>query len=53
VADALFLTILARRPTTGESKIVHEQISGSDMPAEVWREIAWALLLSSEFSMNH
>jgi hypothetical protein len=45
VVDRLFLAILSRYPTDRERKLVREQDDN--------RELAWALLLSSEFSLNH
>ena len=45
VIDRLFLAILSRYPTDAERKLAHEQNDH--------RELAWALLLSSEFSLNH
>lgn len=45
VADKLFLAILSRFPTEAERKLAREQDDN--------RELAWALLLSSEFSLNH
>jgi hypothetical protein len=54
VVEELFLTILARRPTPDEQQLVHDQFRGTDTsPDTVYRELAWALLLSSEFSLNH
>jgi hypothetical protein len=54
VLDELFLTILSRRPNSAEQKLIEEQLSTADLPAEnVYRELAWALLMSSEFSLNH
>ena len=45
VVDRLFLAILSRYPTEAERKLAREQ--------DDHRELAWALLLSSEFSLNH
>jgi hypothetical protein len=45
VLDRLFLAILSRHPTEAERKLAREQ--------DNHRELAWALLLSSEFSLNH
>ena len=45
VVDKLFLAILSRYPTGAERKLAREQDDN--------RELAWALLLSSEFSLNH
>jgi hypothetical protein len=53
VTDELFLAILARRPTVAERQLVHDQIGDNYRVEAVSRELAWALLLSSEFSLNH
>ncbi|MCI0357084.1 MAG: DUF1549 and DUF1553 domain-containing protein [Planctomycetaceae bacterium] len=54
VVEQLFLTILARRPTSAELELVRTQLRDSDaLPQTVHRELAWALLMSSEFSLNH
>ncbi|MGI8978756.1 MAG: DUF1549 and DUF1553 domain-containing protein [Pirellulaceae bacterium] len=53
VAD-LFLTILARQPTPTEQQLARDQLKDTDAsPQTVYRELAWALLMSSEFSLNH
>jgi hypothetical protein len=50
VTDDLFLAILARRPTDAE----RDQLRGDSESSEsAFRELAWALLMSSEFSLNH
>ena len=53
VASDLFLTILSRRPTAVEEKLFRDHAArvGSVEPAA--RELAWALLMTSEFSLNH
>jgi hypothetical protein len=54
VVQQLFLTILTRRPTSAEMELVRVQLRASDaVPQTVYRELAWALLMSSEFSLNH
>ena len=52
VAGELFLTILSRRPTADEVRRVKEHLARSDA-ATAGRELAWALLMTSEFSLNH
>jgi hypothetical protein len=50
----LYVTILARYPTAAEQRYVAEQLRRKDgSPQGVYRELAWALLMSSEFSLNH
>jgi hypothetical protein len=53
VARELFLTILSRRPSADEKALfrAHAERAGSLETAA--RELAWALLMSSEFSLNH
>jgi hypothetical protein len=54
VVEQLYLTILTRRPTAAESKLIKEQLDRADAsPETVYREVGWALLMSSEFSLNH
>lgn len=54
VVHELFLTILARQPTAAEQQLAREQLAGADAsPQTIYRELAWALLMSSEFSLNH
>lgn len=51
--DALFLTILARRPTEREKAIVAEHLSKADNPVAGLRTVAWALINTREFTFNH
>jgi hypothetical protein len=54
VIDELFLTVLARRPTADERQLALDQLNGTDTSSErACRELAWALLMTSEFSLNH
>jgi hypothetical protein len=54
VVDRLFMTILSRPPTADEQRLVEAQFDGASAPSQaVYREVAWALLMSSEFSLNH
>jgi hypothetical protein len=54
IIDELFLTILSRLPTAAEQKLARDQLAAADAtPQAVYRELAWALLLGSEFSLNH
>jgi hypothetical protein len=52
-ANELFVTILSRRPTASERVLVKQQLASANSPAEAYRELAWALLMSSEFALNH
>jgi hypothetical protein len=54
VTEELFLTILARRPTPAERQIARDEARDREAsPNAAYRELAWALLMSSEFSLNH
>ena len=53
VVEELFLTILARRPTPAEQQMASEHLKDTDDAQVAWRELAWALLMSSEFALNH
>lgn len=53
VAGELFLAILSRRPTADEHQWVRTHLAGSSSAEAAWRELAWALLMTGEFSLNH
>jgi hypothetical protein len=54
VVEDLFLTILTRRPTTAEKRLAEDHLrDAGDSRETAWRELAWALLLQSEFVLNH
>ncbi len=54
MVEELFLTILARRPTSSEWELVRANLrDGGASPPTAYRELAWALLMSSEFSLSH
>jgi hypothetical protein len=53
VAGDLFLTILSRRPTGEERQRLRNHVRDSDSPETAYRELAWALMMTSEFSLNH
>jgi hypothetical protein len=53
VAGDLFMTILSRRPTAEEQRQFRDHVARSDSPEAACRELAWALMMSSEFSLNH
>lgn len=54
VADELYLTILSRRPTADESATVTGVLARhGDQKAEAVGMLAWALLASMEFGVNH
>jgi hypothetical protein len=53
VAADLFLTILSRRPTGDERARFRSHLPRAGSEREAYRELAWALMMSSEFSLNH
>lgn len=54
VADELYVSILSRRPSADEIVEVTEQLKvAGDRKDLVLKQIAWALLASSEFCLNH
>jgi hypothetical protein len=53
VASDLFLTILSRRPTGNELRQVKSYADRAGSTATGLRETAWALIMTSEFSLNH
>jgi hypothetical protein len=53
-AEELYLSILSRRPTDAERQEVADYFSkNSDRRPIAIRQLAWALLASNEFSVNH
>ena len=54
VADDLYLSVLARRPTAVEVAEVFEQLQlAGERRDVVLKQLAWALLASAEFCLNH
>lgn len=53
VAGDLFLTILARRPTADERDLFRSHAARTGSAETAARELAWALLMTSEFALNH
>jgi hypothetical protein len=53
VAADLFLTILSRRPTSDEQTLFRDHANRTGSLETAARELAWALLMTSEFSLNH
>lgn len=54
VADELYVSILSRRPAADEIAEVTEQLNvAGDRKETVLKQLAWALLASSEFCLNH
>lgn len=51
--EQLFLTILSRRPTAPELALLRDQLRDGESLHAAFEELGWALLMSSEFSLNH
>ncbi len=52
--EILFLATLSRRPTAAESRRLGEYLqANTGSPATAYGDILWALLNSSEFTLNH
>lgn len=52
IAGDLFLAILARRPSAEELARVRAYVDRSGSPSTGYREVAWVLMMTSEFSVN-
>lgn len=56
VVEELYLSVLTRRPTSGESSAVSltlEQSGSSAEKSATLNSLRWGLLLSAEFRLNH
>jgi hypothetical protein len=53
IASDLFLTILSRRPTANELRQAKSYLDRSGSAAGGLGELAWVLIMTSEFSLNH
>jgi hypothetical protein len=53
VADSLVLRVLSRRATAGEQELFRDHAARVGSVEAAARELAWALLMTSEFSLNH
>ncbi len=52
--ETLFLATLSRRPTADESQRLGEYVQANQgTPAKAYGDVLWALLNSSEFTLNH
>lgn len=52
VAEGLFLTVLSRCPRADERKLFRGHVARAGSLEQAARELAWALLMTSEFSLN-
>ncbi len=53
VVEQLYLTILARMPTDAEISRLNDFVRKQGTPRQAYGDVAWALLNSSEFALNH
>jgi hypothetical protein len=53
VASDLFLTILSRRPAPDEERMVKSYFERCESVQAACRELAWVLMMTGEFSLNH
>jgi hypothetical protein len=53
VARHLFLAVLARSPTVVEQQLFRDYVSHANSLQSASHELAWALIMTSEFSLNH
>jgi hypothetical protein len=53
VAAELFLSILSRRPTAEEQARFKSYLESAGSGEGACRELAWVLMMTSEFSLNH
>lgn len=53
VAEDLFLTILSRRPSADEQQLFRNYRERTGSVEAASRELAWVLMMTSEFSLNH
>ncbi len=53
VIEELFVTCLARRPTTAEADAIRQSLTGEGTRDEKFRDLFWVLLNSKEFAFNH
>jgi hypothetical protein len=52
--EHVFLTVVSRRPTTAELELAREELAAADSSkTAAYSRLVWALLMSSEFSLNH
>ncbi|MEQ8791855.1 MAG: DUF1549 and DUF1553 domain-containing protein [Pirellulaceae bacterium] len=51
--DELFLAVLSRRPTADERRLARDHLKTADARHTGYRQLAWTLLMSSEFMLNH
>ena len=51
--DELFLSVLTRRPTDNERKLIGDHLGRKDKPEALVEEAIWVLLNAAEFRFNH
>jgi uncharacterized protein DUF1549/uncharacterized protein DUF1553 len=53
IIDELYLSVLSRPASDAEQRLAAKYLDQSDDKAAAFRELAWALLSSTEFRFNH
>lgn len=53
ILERLFLAVLSRPPTQAELTRLNDYVRKQDTPRLAYSDITWALLNSSEFTLNH
>jgi hypothetical protein len=53
IFDELYLSVLSRPSTDAEKRLAAKYLDQNDDKAATFRELAWALLSSTEFRFNH
>ncbi|MCB9892908.1 MAG: DUF1553 domain-containing protein [Planctomycetes bacterium] len=51
--DALYLTVLSRRPTKAESTKLKKYFEDAEVPTTAAEDLLYALLMTTEFATNH
>ncbi len=53
VIEKLYLSTLSRRPTANEVELMTAYVKKAENPTKGYGDVLWALLNSSEFTLNH
>ena len=51
--DEVYLAALARTPSDAERQVIRESLAAQPMKAEVWQDVLWTLINSTEFAFQH
>ena len=53
IVEELYLASMSRLPTAAERQAVRELLAEGGSRDEIWQDVLWALINSSEFVFNH